>query len=357
MLKGKVVQVVLYKPNFMKVITEEFSIEKIYELKDRIDPKPQYQRTPVWKIDRKKLLIDSVFRGYDLPKFYLNNINGNSFYDFEVCDGQQRLRTIWEFIEDKFTLGKDILFNGESIEGKKYSQLDITAKDFFNQFNLSIAIIEDSTQKEIRDLFARLQRGMGLNQAELRRALSTQIGAYVESIVDNHSFFRSCGFPDLRNKYQDYTDHVIAYIVNGFDNDFKGQILKDVYLNVSPTEISEIIKDISIVLDDMAKINSYSIGIFKNKWAFVDVFILIYQNRKQGAKVLDKEFVRAFQKFEQQRKQFNRKPETLIEKNSPSDEDKRLYEYITSFTKDGSLKANMRRRNEAFILQFKHLFK
>ena len=268
----------------MKVESIQFTAEEIFKIKVRIDPKPQYQRTPVWKLDRKRLLIDSIFKGYDLPKFYLNKISGNAFYDFEVCDGQQRLRTIWEFYDDKFSLGKNISFNGTSIEGKKYSELSTDAKDFFNSFKLTIAQIVEANHNEIRDLFARLQKGMGLNQAELRRALSTHIGSYVESIVDNHNFFKKCGFPDLRNKHQDYIDHVIAFMVNDFKYDFKGQSLKDVYMNVSPTQATQLINDVANVLDDMEKINSYSVGIFRNKWAFVDTYIIIFQNRQEGKK-------------------------------------------------------------------------
>lgn len=341
----------------MKVDSIQFTAEEIFKIKSRIDPKPQYQRTPVWKLDRKRLLIDSIFKGYDLPKFYLNRVSGNAFYDFEVCDGQQRLRTIWEFYEDKFSLGKSISFDGTSLEGKKYSELNNDAKLFFNSFKLTITQIVEANHNEIRDLFARLQKGVGLNQAELRRALSTHIGSYVETIVDNHNFFKECGFPDLRNKHQDYIDHVIAFMVNDFKKDFKGQSLKDLYMNVSPTQATQLIKDVANVLDDMEKINSFSIGIFRNKWAFVDTYIIIFQNRQQGKKILHKEFTNAFNQFEKLRKANLKSPKILIEKDSTTDEEKILYEYIISFTKDGSLKANMKRRNEAFSFQFKHLFK
>lgn len=341
----------------MEVKSKQFTIQTICDLKDRIDPKPQYQRTPVWKVDRKRLLIDSIFRGYDLPKFYLHDITGNAFYDYEVCDGQQRLRTIWDYLENKFALGKETIYKGTSLEGKKFSDLGKEEKEYFASYNLTIALIINAAQNEIRDLFARLQKGMGLNQAELRRALSTHIGAYVESIVDNHRFFKTCGFADLRYKHQDYIDHVIAFMVNDFKYDFKGQSLRDVYVTVSPLQATQLIKDVASVLDDMEKINSYSVGIFKNKWAFVDSYILIYQKKKEEKKVMHKEFVSAFNSFENLRKTNSKDSSKLIEKTSPTDEDKRLYEYIASFSKDGNLKINIKRRNETFTAQFRHLFK
>lgn len=341
----------------MKVESIQYSVEEMVLLRANVDPKPQYQRTPVWKLDRKRLLIDSILRGYDLPKFYLNDITGNAFYNFEVCDGQQRLRAIWEFYEDKFSLGKNVSYDNVPLDNLKFSELSKDAKEHFQTFKLTIAKIVEADHNEIRDLFARLQKGMGLNQAELRRALSSHIGSYVESIVDNHIFFKKCGFPDLRNKHQDYIDHVIAFLVNGFANDFKGQSLQDVYMNVSPIQATQLIRDIANVLDDMEKINSFSVGIFRNKWAFVDSFILLYQFREKEKKVIPKEFTKAFNDFEVLRKSNNKNPRLLIEKVSPNDEEKRLYDYITSFTKDGSLKNNMKKRNDVFQLQFAHLFK
>ena len=341
----------------MEVTNQPFTIRDIFQLKERIDPKPQYQRTPVWKIDRKKLLLDSIFRGYDLPKFYLNTLSNNAFFNFEVCDGQQRLRTIWEFMEDKITVGSDISISGESIANKKYSQLTHDAKGYFDSFILTIGTIQNAKQSEIRELFARLQKGVGLNQAELRRALSTQIGVYVESIVDNHLFFKNCGIAESRNKYQDYIDHVIAYLVNDFKNDFKGQNLRDTYINISPNQAVQLIREVSVILDDMEKINQFHKGIFRNKWAFVDVFIIINQYRKDNKKVIYKEFTTSFMRFEALRKQYYGNPRLLIEKHNPTPEDRRLYDYLICFAKDGALKANMRKRHDVFMFQFKESFK
>ncbi|WP_113923489.1 DUF262 domain-containing protein [Cognataquiflexum aquatile] len=338
----------------MKVENKDFSIEEVCNLKSKIDPKPQYQRTQVWKIDRKRLLIDSIMRGYDLPKFYLNKIPFNSFFDFEVCDGQQRLRTIWEFYEDKFSIGKDLKFEDENLDGLKFSELPEKVQIFFLSYKLTITTIIESKSNEIRDLFARLQKGMGLNQAELRRALSTQIGSYVESIVDNHRFFKECGFPNLRNKHQDYIDHVISYFVNGFNLDMKGIVLQDVYIKISPYQATQYVKELSLILDAMEKINSYSKGIFKNKWAFVDSFILLFQNKHR--KVDFERFKNRFLYLENKRKEYRGNPKSLIEKEISTDFDKRLYDYILAFSKDGNLKANLKKRNTVFDEEFKHVF-
>jgi uncharacterized protein with ParB-like and HNH nuclease domain len=341
----------------MKIKFENVDISNVIKIWERIDPKPQYQRTPVWKVDRKKLLIDSIFRGYDLPKFYLQTLTNNAFFDYEVCDGQQRLRTIIEFINNEFPLGTDLQYQSKIISKLYFKELDQETKEYFLNYNLTFSTIIESTHEEIRDLFARLQKGMGLNQAELRRALSTNIGIYVESIVNNHKFFKTCGIPNIRNKHQDYIDHVIAYIVNKFSKDFKGQFLKDVYMTISPEIAGELVRKTSLVLDQMEKINNISPGILKNKWGFVDTFILLYQKLEEDLNFPPKLFALEFLKFEKDRKANSRAPHRLIEKSDSNDSDKRLYAYISSFQKDGALKKNMEIRNGIFNDQFNYLFK
>src|SRR5690606_15187262 len=92
------------KPPTMKISAKVWSIADLYKLKDKINPKPQYQRTAVWQLTKKKLLIDSILRGYDIPKFYLRETPNDVHYKYEITDGQQRMRAIWEFIEEQFKL-------------------------------------------------------------------------------------------------------------------------------------------------------------------------------------------------------------------------------------------------------------
>jgi len=38
----------------------------------------EYQRENAWDLDQKKLLIDTIFRGFDIPKFYLWRIDSHT---------------------------------------------------------------------------------------------------------------------------------------------------------------------------------------------------------------------------------------------------------------------------------------
>ena len=74
---------------------EPYPVSTLCELKDNIDTNPDYQRPAVWKTSNKQLLIDTILRGLDVPKFYWKQIDEDHF---EVIDGQQRIRTIWELL-------------------------------------------------------------------------------------------------------------------------------------------------------------------------------------------------------------------------------------------------------------------
>lgn len=91
----------------MRVYPLNWNVDQAVRRKARIDPRPTYQRAPVWNTARKQLLIDTILRGYDIPKLYLRKLNGTGTHEHEIVDGQQRLRTLWEFVEDKFELGSE----------------------------------------------------------------------------------------------------------------------------------------------------------------------------------------------------------------------------------------------------------
>ena len=128
----------------MKTRPRHWTIETVVRRKPRINPRPQYQRTPVWNEAKRQLLIDSILRQYDVPKFYLRA--SNPPYEHEVIDGQQRLRAIWDFCDDQYMLSdtsKDIPDLGD-LSGKKFSELPSDVQDQIGIFEL----IVDSKNKE-----------------------------------------------------------------------------------------------------------------------------------------------------------------------------------------------------------------
>jgi uncharacterized protein with ParB-like and HNH nuclease domain len=90
--------------------------------KGEIDLAPEYQRGKVWSRKRQALLIDSMLRGYDLPKFYLREVPEGPD---EVVDGQQRLNAIAAFFANELPLPRE---SGD-LAGKRYEQLPTDISD------------------------------------------------------------------------------------------------------------------------------------------------------------------------------------------------------------------------------------
>jgi hypothetical protein len=125
-----------------------------------IDPKPAYQRGPIWSINHQQLFIDSILRGYDIPKLYLRKLAEGGAYTWEVIDGQQRLRAIWDFMTDVFPLSDDSdPVEGHKLAGLSFSDLHYSLKDTFLAYTLSIVEVAKAEDQEVEDMFLRLQNG------------------------------------------------------------------------------------------------------------------------------------------------------------------------------------------------------
>src|SRR5689334_334909 len=102
------------------------SVDQVHRRQKDINPRPQYQRSPIWNLAKKQLLIDTILRSYDMPKFYLRQLHKEEAFEWEVVDGQQRLRAIWEYLNDGFELSAEYsmdLPEFGDLSGKKYSDL------------------------------------------------------------------------------------------------------------------------------------------------------------------------------------------------------------------------------------------
>ena len=117
---------------------------KYYSFKT--DMSPEYQRGLVWDQEDKEKLIDSIFQGIEIGKFAFIKLPFKvNEPAYEILDGKQRMSTIIEFYEDKFTY-----------KGYYFSQLH--PGDIFNflDYNITVGETEDLTDKQKYDYFLKL---------------------------------------------------------------------------------------------------------------------------------------------------------------------------------------------------------
>lgn len=167
---------------------EEWTIEKLNKERNQISF-PEYQREKsLWTTEKKGLLIDSILRDIDIPKLYFNRLKDGQF---EVIDGQQRLWSIWQFLDDEY---------GYKSEDKKsvFSRLSQSQKEGIWKYKLQITMFDEADDAYLRELFVRLQFGLLLNTGEKLHAAIGRMKQFVFGTFVTHSFIENIGIPQRR---------------------------------------------------------------------------------------------------------------------------------------------------------------
>lgn len=160
----------------------------------------KYQRASNWDASMQKLFIDSILRGYPIPLIYIHKQNDKYF----IVDGQQRINAIIAFIKNKYRLLNpknnrklfpDYLIEKEcSWSDKKYNELSNTQQSFIKELLLSVALIESDEDREIRNLFVRLQKGKPLTAQQIRDTSISGINDFVLKIGGKNDIQRNIDF-------------------------------------------------------------------------------------------------------------------------------------------------------------------
>ena len=195
----------------MKMTSKRRALDKVHRRRHRYEI-PDWQREEVWNEGRKQKLIDSILRGWRLPKFYLLLTNDDP-EQFEVVDGQQRLRAIWEFFDNELTLAPDSdpITNGARL----YRDLSDHLQDRFVDYEIDYDQIEDASEEEIKEFFQRLQEGLPLTSSEKLNSVHGNFRDYCLEL-SKHSYFRNkTSVSPRRYGYFDIVAKVAALQVDG----------------------------------------------------------------------------------------------------------------------------------------------
>ena len=134
----------------------------------RLEMQPEFQRNQVWSKAASIMLIDTILRNIPMPKIFLQGILRQQDTYRIVIDGQQRLTTILEFLNDGFAL--DSPYEGP-YQAKKFSELPQTVQEEVLNYNVDTNEIRNATKATIRDIYSRVNKyTVQLNKQELRRA-------------------------------------------------------------------------------------------------------------------------------------------------------------------------------------------
>ena len=195
----------------MKMQLKTRAIDKIYKRRDRYEI-PDWQRQKVWSRSKKQNLIDSILRGWKLPKFYFVKVSSDS-EAYEVVDGQQRLVTIFDFFNNELSLPESA---AKKFGGAHYRDLPDDLVDDFDDYEIEFDEIKEATEEEIKDFFQRLQEGLPLTSAEKLNSVHSNLRNYVVELA-KHPFFGKTNASDRRHGHFDIVAKVAAIEIDGLE--------------------------------------------------------------------------------------------------------------------------------------------
>jgi hypothetical protein len=156
----------------------------------RLELRPPFQRKPVWTDKQRSSLVESILLDIPIPEVYIQVSQADDGVEqYGVVDGQQRLRTILQFVGIERSEDQDEEnFNQFALEKlpvtslyKDESFADVLGdrRKRFYQYEISVRFLYTEDRREVEDVFKRLNKfTMPLKPQELRNA--TYHGAFAK---------------------------------------------------------------------------------------------------------------------------------------------------------------------------------
>jgi hypothetical protein len=206
----------------MKMTAGRRALDKVYKRRDRYEI-PEWQRGEVWNTERKQELIDSILRGWKLPKFYFVKWDDD---EYEVVDGQQRLTAIYEFFANELALSDE---SATTFGGRYYKDLKQKLSDAFDDFEIEFDEIEGASEEDLKQFFQRLQQGLPLTSSEKLNSLHSKLRDFARSLVKHRFFQTSVAAANTRLAHFDIAAKATAIEIEGIDTGLRFEDLKAIF--------------------------------------------------------------------------------------------------------------------------------
>ena len=140
---------------------KEYTIDSLYGKykKGRLVISPDFQRRFVWEKKKASKLVESILLSIPIPLIFTAEVEGGCV---EVIDGQQRLTSIFRFIDGRwdgqaFRLIADLDVLGKEVGGKTFKELSDEFQEEILNYTLTTVCIMKDTSGDIKyKMFERL---------------------------------------------------------------------------------------------------------------------------------------------------------------------------------------------------------
>lgn len=320
-------------PNNKKISTIYKEIKR-----ENLILQPDFQRRFVWNNKHKEKFIDTILKGYPVPEIYVaqRGIDIETIESEEVVvDGQQRLHTIVEYIEEP---------NNSQVFGnivKKYKKLTTDEKEDFLNYTLLFRDLGDISADNIKEIFKRINSTQyALNSIELHNAIyDGEFIVTAKEILDKVNISELPFFSDSKISRMD--DLLFILLIMATIQE-EGYFVGDKYVEKYVADYNENYPDKVVVKAKMVElfvfINDLKLpddSLWLRKSCYFTLFIECYKefdNLKNKKNAL-KEYLQELEK----------RVETDKNKNADTNKFAKFYSYI--YTGTNSRKARVERGN------------
>lgn len=203
-------------------------LSNIY-LEGDLSIRPEYQRVFRWDIYQKSRLIESILLGIPLPPIYVFQTEDGKW---DLIDGQQRLSTIFQFMdilrdEEGEIVKSEPLVKTKflpSLRGKYWDveedhSLTEAQRRFIKRSKLEIIIIDKASDKFAQyEMFQRLNTGGShLSPQEIRNCIilmnDKEVYRFLKELSSEENFMKSIPLSERDEEQQGYMEQVVRYFV------------------------------------------------------------------------------------------------------------------------------------------------
>jgi hypothetical protein len=323
---------------------EKVTISKLYKMysNNQIDDEPYYQRySDLWSIEKKRLLIDTIINGYDMPKFYFHyilfndNLLNKTQKQYAIIDGKQRIKTIIDFINGVFELDESVKYlENPKLDFKKVNYKTISSKREFievreriDNFQLDIIHITTDEFDRIEEMFLRLNEGVPVNNAEKRNSIGGYLIDEANKFVQKSEFFISkVRFGNKRMEHQDlllklclieWSQSIESFTKKNLDNlvkhfkPKKNSTTKE--KSELKTEAENLIDTTGNRLDNLSKVFTENDAMLRYK-GILPLYYIFLKQRNDVSPNKFKTFIKAFDKVRAENRKIgkSKKPNTTL---------------------------------------------
>ena len=182
-----------------------------------LSERPSFQRRYVWTNKLASRLLESILLNVPIPPCYLSQ---NEEFELDVIDGQQRLFSIYRFVDNQFKLtGLEVLTD---FNGSRFHEIPSKLQRKIKTHTLRCVLITNESHPEIKfDVFERLNTNtVPLNAQEIRNCIYRgSLNDLLKEAVAYRPWLKILGKkePDKRMRDEELILRFYAFHIHGLE--------------------------------------------------------------------------------------------------------------------------------------------